>query len=224
MLCAGFAPGLQSGTRRPTTASHHQCMANPLGTASEEHAMRQDDGHHAFVFQEVEAMQQEGKVGGGFRSQSIVLEANVVAHRVGRVPAVAEGRIGDDGVEAGFLRWVQLAQGVPLVGQGVAVEDFELRVLHPVQQHVHAGQVVGGDVLFLAVDLADALRPHAFAHVQQQGAGAAGKVQHAFQPLLRAGLRFLAVQRDDGGEDVGYLLRGVELARLLARPGGKLAD
>ena len=39
-----------------------------------------------------------------------------------------------------------------------------------------------------------------------------------------AGLRFLAVERDDGGEDVGNLLRGVELARLLAGPGGKLAD
>ena len=38
------------------------------------------------------------------------------------------------------------------------------------------------------------------------------------------GLGFLAVQRDDGGEDVGNLLRGVELARLLAGPGGKLAD
>jgi hypothetical protein len=38
------------------------------------------------------------------------------------------------------------------------------------------------------------------------------------------GLRFLAVQRDDGGEDIGHLLRGVKLASLLARPGGKLAD
>ena len=39
-----------------------------------------------------------------------------------------------------------------------------------------------------------------------------------------AGLRFLAVERDDGGEDVGNLLRRVELARLLAGPGGELAD
>jgi hypothetical protein len=82
------------------------------------------------------------------------------------------------------------------------VEDFELRVLHPVQQHVHARQVVGGDVLFLAVDLADAVRPHALAHVQQQRARAAGKVQHAVQMRTLAGRRFLAVQRDDGGEDV----------------------
>jgi hypothetical protein len=34
----------------------------------------------------------------------------------------------------------------------------------------------------------------------------------------------LAVERDDGGEDVGNLLRGVELARLFAGPGGELAD
>ena len=112
------------------------------------------------------------------------------------------------------------------LSQGVAVEDLELRVLHPVQQHVHAGEVVGGDVLLLAEDLADGAAGlvHLLAHVEQQRAGAAGEVHHALQPLLRAGLRFLAVQRDDGGEDVGNLLRGVELARLLAGPGGKLAD
>jgi hypothetical protein len=34
----------------------------------------------------------------------------------------------------------------------------------------------------------------------------------------------LAVQPDDGGEDVGNLLRRVKLARLLAGPGGELAD
>ena len=41
------------------------------------------------------------------------------------------------------------------------------------QQHVHARQVVGGDVLLLAVDLADTAfcaGPHALAHVQQQRA------------------------------------------------------
>ena len=44
-----------------------------------------------------------------------------------------------------------------------------------------------------------------------------GEVQHTFQALLRAGFWFLAVQRDDGGEDVGNLLQGVKLALLLAR-------
>jgi hypothetical protein len=32
----------------------------------------QDDGHHAFVFQEVEAVQQEGKIGGGFGGEAVV--------------------------------------------------------------------------------------------------------------------------------------------------------
>ena len=126
----------------------------------------------------------------------------------------------------GFFAGFGLAQDVPVVEQRVAVVDFELGVLHPVQQHVHAREVVGGDVLFLAVDLADgaACVLHALAHVEQQRAGAAGEVDHALQALLRAGLRFLAVQRDDGGEDVGNLLRRVELARLLAGAGGELAD
>ena len=106
------------------------------------------------------------------------------------------------------------------------MEDVELRVLHPVQQHVHAGEVVGGDVLFLAVDFANGAADlvHLLAHIEKQRAGAASEVQHALQPLLGPGLRFLAVQRDDGGEDVGNLLRGVKLARLLPGTGGKLAD
>ena len=77
-------------------------------------------------------LQQEGEVGGGLGGQAVVLKEHVVANGVGRFPAVAEPSGarpsgGDDGVEAGFLRRVQLAQRVPLVGQGVAVEDFELR-------------------------------------------------------------------------------------------------
>lgn len=114
--------------------------------------------------------------------------------------------------------WVLLPHHVPLVQQRVAVENLELRILHPMQQHIHARQVIGGDVFFLAVNLADGAAGlgHLFAHVEQQRTRATGKVQHAVQPLLGAGLRFLAVQRDDGGEDVGNLLRGVELAGLLA--------
>ena len=102
--------------------------------------------------------------------------------------------------------------------------NLELGILHPVQQHVHARQVVGGDVLFLPVDFADAVGAKPFAHVQQQRTGAAGKIEHAFQLFLLAGGGFLAVQRDDARQDAGNLLRGVELARLLAGTGGKLAD
>ncbi len=197
-----------------------------LGTATEQYAVRQDDRHHAFVFEEVEAVQQKGKVSGGLGGEAVAFEAHVVSQRIGRLPAVAKRRVGHDGVEARLFGRVLLAQRVPLVEQGVTVENLKLRILHTVQQHIHAGEVIGGDILLLAEDFADgaACLCHLLAHVEQQGAGAAGHVHHALQPLLRASFRFLAVQRDDGGEDVGNLLRGVELARLLARPGGKLAD
>ena len=154
----------------------------------------------------------------------MVLEAHVLAHRVGRLPAIAEGRIGDDGVELRLLGGVRLAQHVPVVGQRVAVVDLELRVLHPVQQHVHARQVVGGDVLLLPVDLADAVPPHALAHVEQQRARAAGEVEHALQllslPVLGSWLSSVTMAERMSGN----LLRRVELARLLAGPGRELAD
>ncbi len=169
-------------------------------------------------------MEEEGEIGGGFGGEAVVLEAHVVAHRVGGIPAVAEGRVGDDGVELGFLGGVEFAQEVPVVGQGVAVIDFELSVLHPVQQHVHAGEIVGGDVLFLPEDFADAICAHAFSHVEEQGAGAAGEIEDLFQSRLLARGGLLAVEGDDGGEDVGNLLRGVELARLLTGACGELAD
>ena len=92
------------------------------------------------------------------------------------------------------------------------------------QQHVHPREVVGGDVLLLPVDLADAVRPHALAHIEQQRARAAGEVHHAGEVLPLAGLRLLAVERDDRGEDVRYPLRRVELTGLLARARGELAD
>ena len=72
------------------------------------------------------------------------------------------------------------------------MEDVELRVLHPVQQHVHAGQVVGGDVFFSAVS--PAASPCGLAARDQNG---------------------------DGGEDGGNLLRRVKLP-LFVRPSGSL--
>ena len=81
-----------------------------------------------------------------------------------------------------------------------------------------------GDVLLLAINLADAARPHALAHIEQQRAGTAGEVEHAGETLSLAVDGFLAIEGDDGREDVGDLLRRIELPGFLARPGGKLAD
>ena len=104
--------------------------------------------------------------------------------------------------------------------------DVKLAVFHAVKQHVHAGEVVGGDVFFLTKDFADGATGifHALAHVEDQRAGAAGHVEHTVEAFFDPGFRFLTVEGDDGGEDVGYLLRGVEFARLLAGSGGELAD
>ena len=112
--------------------------------------MRQDDGHDAVLLEVLETVQQEGKVGGGFGRQAVVLEAHALTQRVGGLPAVAEWRVGYHRIEARHLGPVRLAHHVSFIGQLVAVEDLELRLLHPVQQHVHARQVVGGDVLFLS--------------------------------------------------------------------------
>ena len=63
------------------------------------------------------------------------------------------------GIHRQDQRWLHLHNDGGIRGTNKhANGEFRVRVLHPVQQHVHAGQVVGGDVLFLAVDLAYALR------------------------------------------------------------------
>jgi len=195
-----------------------------LGATAEEHAVRQDDGHDALVRQVMEAVQEEGEVGGGLRGQSVIFEPHVAAHIVLRFPTVTERGIGDDGVELGHPGGVGLAQKIPVVGQRIAVVDFKFRVLHPVQQHVHAREIVSSDVLLLAVDLADAARAHLLAYVEQQRAGTAGEVENLAELFDRPLLGFLAVEGDDAREDGRNLLRGVELAGLLARAGGELPD
>ena len=46
---------------------HEQLSADALlSTTTEKHSMGQDDGHHAFLSEEIKAVQQEGKVGGRF--------------------------------------------------------------------------------------------------------------------------------------------------------------
>ena len=195
-----------------------------LRAAPEKNAVRQDDSHDAFRFQIMEAVQQKGEVRGGFGRKTVVLETHVFTNRFGRLPSVTERRIGHHGIELRHPGRVHLAQPVPVVREGVAVVDMELRIFHPVKQHVHARQVVRGDVFLLPVNLADAVRPHAVAHVEQQGAGTAGEIEDALKAFPSTGGRFLAVQRDDAGEDAGYLLRRIELSRLLSRTGGELAD
>jgi hypothetical protein len=58
--------------------------------------------------------------------------------------------------------------------------------------------------------------------LRQQGADFA--TAKSASELNGTSLRFLAVQRYDGGEDISDLLRGEEIARFFAGPGGNLTD
>jgi len=129
----GLRPPTALASAKATRAEQTILRTDPLsdaffGTATEEHAVGEDDGHDAFVFQEMEAVEQEGEIGGGLGREAVVLEAHVVSHRVGGVPAVAEGRIRDDGVEVGLLGGVQLAQHFPIVELANPLDKFELGI------------------------------------------------------------------------------------------------
>jgi hypothetical protein len=56
----------------------------------------------------------------------VVLEANIVAHVVFRLPAVAERWVGDNSVELRHLRRIVLAEKIPVIEQRVAAVNFEL--------------------------------------------------------------------------------------------------
>ena len=73
--------------------------------------------------------------------------------------------------------------------------NLEFGILHPVQQHVHARQVIGGDVLLLPDNFTNAVRAEPMTHIEQQRAGAAGKIKHALQVL--AELRAVAFVEDE---------------------------
>lgn len=195
-------------------------------SASKEDAVGEDDGHDAIFFEVVEAVKEEGEIGGGFGGDAMVFEAHVLAGFVARGPAVAEGGIGDDDIEAGFFGGVGFAQPIPFVGEGVAVEDFEFGVFDSVQEHVHPREVVGGDIVFLPVEFADdsVVAQDMPAYVEEEGAGAAGEVEHAVEVFARASFGGLAIEGDDAGEDVGDALRGIKLARFFAGTGGELIE
>ena len=61
--------------------------------------------------------------------------------------------------------------------QGVLAGDVELIVVHIVQEHVHAAQVVRRNVDLLAVEaLPDILETQDLRRLQEQGTGTAGRI------------------------------------------------
>ena len=184
-----------------------------LGIAAEEDAVRQNAGPPAGRFERSQDMQQIGVVALLLGRHAVVLEAlvGVVLHQHPAAPAlVAEGRIGHHVVEGPQHRPFQKLRR----GQGVALHDLRFGVT--VQDHVHPRQTRGGRVLLLPEEAergAGLVR-----HLQQQGAGAAGRVING---RLAAGFGFGDAEhlRHDA-RDLG---RGVELALALAALGGEVA-
>ncbi len=227
----GYASGVEQVAGQPYDAVDAVVLdefgSNAFfGTATEQHAVGQDERHGAVAAEVVEAVEQEGEVSGALRRYAVVGEAWVARGLVVGFPAEAEGRVGHDGIKEHGVGGVLLAEQVPVVGEGVAVEDFKLRVAEAMQQHVHAGEVEGGHFLFLTVNLANlaAVEAHLPVDVEQQRSRTAGEVEDSFQLFLVARCGVLAVEGDDAREDGADGLRRVELAGFLAAAGGKLAD
>ena len=128
-----------------------------------------------------------------------------------------ERRIGDDAVEGGEAAGARV--GERRAAERVLADDLE--VLDAVEHEVHAGDGRGGEVLLLAVDLAEegarvaAGALHVLDRPEEHAAGAAGRVVDA--------LALLRVEDVDHHPDDAA--RGVELAGLLALGDvGELAD
>ena len=119
-----------------------------------------------------------------------------------------ERRIGDHAVERGQAARARVGEG--RAAERVLADDLE--VLDAVQHQVHAGDGRGGEVLLLAVDLAEegprvaARALHVLDRPEQHAAGAAGRVVDALA-LLRV---------EDVDHHADDAARRVELARLLA--------
>jgi len=180
-----------------------------LRRAPEEHAVRQDAGHRAAVVEVMHHVLDEGEVRLSLGSEFPVgAEAVVILMDGAGRPLGRERRIGDDGIEAevGVLGRGML--------QGVLVPQVKTLIVNTVQDHVHPCQVVGGRVHLLTVELPDILA--LLRHPQEQRGRAASGVIGTLELLLPGG--------DDLGENGADLLRSVELARLLPRATGELAD
>ncbi len=140
-----------------------------------------------------------------------VAEALGEGDALGRV-VLREGRIGDDPVEAHQLA----ALDVQRLGQGVAVA--QVRVRDAVQDHVHLADGPDPAVVLLPVEAEVARVAAVLAHML------GGEDQHAAR--ARAGVvdphALLGVGQADHHAHHGP--RGVELAALLARRVGELAD
>ena len=138
-----------------------------LRTAAIKHTREFDDSGRAIHRQPTEDVQGEGQIGlalGGEhagRGETRIVDEQGIGVAI---PFDRIRRIGNDGLERFVIP-------VRRIGQRVAVGDVELLVVHIVQEHVDAAQVVGGQVDFLPVEpLTYCIVAQDFGEVQQQRA------------------------------------------------------
>ena len=123
-----------------------------LGGAAEQDAVREDDGHGAAALQVVEAVQEEGVVGLGFRREDAVVAVTLILQEAfGGAPFGGVRRIHQDQVEVGLL------VGRPVAVQRVGVPEVLILSGDAVEEHVHPGEVVRRGVELLAI-IADVIR------------------------------------------------------------------
>ena len=191
---------------------------------TEQHTVRQNDGHDAIGTQMVQVMEQERIVRLGFRSYAIT-EAWIDL-LVSRIPILRVGRVGNHRIHEQrivcFLLVFQRVEPRPVVLQGVAVAGDDVVGKNTAHHQIHTRQVVGVLLEFLRV-IHDGIRiaiapSHRLANMNQQRAGTGCWIVDL--DLLAP----LQMPCDDFAHQLGDLGRCVEFTGLLARIGGKIAD
>ena len=186
--------------------------------------MGQNDGHNAVGLDMVKVVQQKGIVRLTLGCQTKAGIAGV-ALLVGGIPCLGIGRVRYYGI---YIQRVIGVDGVgiikvgPVLLQRIAVAGNDVVRLDAAHYQIHAGQVVGVlfqllRVVFYIVCVSHILG-NAFADVDQQRAGTAGRVID-FDFVLA-----LQVACHNFGHQQRNLMGRVELARLFAGIGGKHTD
>ena len=116
-----------------------------FGGSSEQHAVRQYHRHGAVIFQVMEHMLYKRHIRFAGRGQFAVLGKAVIVHkqRAG-APLGGERWVSNDSVKF-QMRMLRVLQRIFL-------NDLKIRIVYPVQDHVHTCQVIGSTVHLLTVD------------------------------------------------------------------------
>jgi hypothetical protein len=178
--------------------------------------MGKHHGHAAgFAGHGLDHVLNPGEVAGfGWRQPGKVAAVGVVDPDVVSPLFQGEGRIGDHAVKGGEA--VARIKG----GQAQGVAAFDMEIFRAMEKEVHPGNGGCGQVLFLAIELAQheilvaAMLFDIVQRLEEHAAGPAGRIIDGFPGL---GRKDADHQRDHGA-------RGIELTGLLVGEVGKFLD